>query len=387
MTRETQGNGIDAAVELIMHSGFDGLGEAFRLLLNEAMRIERSRHLGAEPWERSEERRGHANGFKAKTVKSRFGELTFDVPQVRDGSFYPSALARGLRSERALKLALAEMYIQGVSTRKVAKITEELCGFEVSSTEVSRCMQLLDEELAAWRKRALGAHPYVILDARYEKVRHGGQVIDCAVLAAVGIRADGKRDILGVSVALSEAEVHWRQFLTELKDRGLHGIELFVADDHAGLKAARRALFPSVPWQRCQFHLQQNAGHYVPRQDLKAQVAREIRAVFNASNTDEANRLLSAFVSGHRKDAPKLAEWAETALPEGLTVLNFPDAFRRRLRTTNVLERLNREIKRRTRVATLFPNEASFLRLVSAVAMEISEEWLTGRTYLTIKDK
>lgn len=140
MTRETQGNGIDAAVELIMHSGFDGLSEAFRLLLNEAIRIERSRHIGAEPWERSDERRGHANGFKPKTVKSRFGELTFNVPQVRDGSFYPSALTRGLRSERALKLALAEMYIQGVSTRKVAKITEELCGFEVSSTEVSRCM-------------------------------------------------------------------------------------------------------------------------------------------------------------------------------------------------------------------------------------------------------
>lgn len=387
MTRETQGNGIGAAVELIMQDGFEGMGEAFRLLLNEAMRIERSRHLGAEPWERSEERRGHANGFKPKTVKSRFGELTLEVPQVRDGSFYPSALARGLRSERALKLALAEMYVQGVSTRKVAKITEELCGFEVSSTEVSRCTQLLDEELAAWRKRPLGAHLYVILDARYEKNRHGGQVIDCAVLAAVGIRMDGKRDILGVSVALSEAEVHWRQFLTELKDRGLHGIELFVADDHAGLKAARRAVFPSVPWQRCQFHLQQNAGHYVPRQDLKVQVAREIRTIFNASNTDEANRLLSAFVSGHRKDAPKLAGWAETAIPEGLTVLNFPEIFRRRLRTTNVIERLNREIKRRTRVATLFPNEASCLRLVSAVAMEISEEWLTGRTYLTINNE
>lgn len=179
----------------------------------------------------------------------------------------------------------------------------------------------------------------------------------------------------------------WRQFLTELKDRGLHGIELFVADDHAGLKAARRAVFPSVPWQRCQFHLQQNAGHYVPRQDLKVQVAREIRTIFNASNTDEANRLLSAFVSGHRKDAPRLAGWAETAIPEGLTVLNFPEIFRRRLRTTNVIERLNREIKRRTRVATLFPNEASCLRLVSAVAMEISEEWLTGRTYLTINNE
>jgi putative transposase len=386
MARRVEVNGVDAAMELIMQEGFEGLGEAVRTLINEAMRIERARHLGADAWERSEARRGHANGYKAKTVKTRLGELTFAVPQVRDGSFYPNALERGQRSERALKLALAEMYIQGVSTRKVAKITEELCGFEVSSTEVSRCTALLDEELTAWRSREAGACPYVVLDARYEKVRHGGQVVDCAVLVALGVRADGKRDILGVSVALSEAEVHWRQFLTELKDRGLHGIKLFVADDHAGLKAARRAVFPSVPWQRCQFHLQQNAGHYVPRMDLRAKVGSDIRAIFNAPNADEANRLLEQFIKHYKKSAPRLAEWAETALPEGLVVFGFSEAHRRRLRTTNVLERLNKEIKRRTRVATLFPNEAACLRLVSAVAMEISEEWLTGRSYLMIKE-
>jgi len=387
MARSAESTGVDAAMELIMQEGFEGLGDAVRTLINEAMRIERSRHLGAGPWERAEDRQGHANGYKAKTVRSRLGELTLAVPQVRDGSFYPSALERGIRSERALKLALAEMYIQGVSTRKVAKITEELCGFEVSSSEVSRCTRLLDEDLTAWRRRALGACPYVVLDARYEKVRHGGQVIDCAVLVALGVRADGKRDILGISVALSEAEVHWRQFLTELKDRGLHGIELFVADDHAGLKAARRAVFPSVPWQRCQFHLQQNAGHHVPRMDLRAKVAGDIRAIFGAPNADEAKRQLELFVKRYATSAPKLAEWAETALPEGLVVFGFPEAHRRRLRTTNVLERLNKEIKRRTRVATLFPNEASCLRLVSAVAMEISEEWLTGRAYLTMNQE
>ena len=387
MARSAESTGVDAAMEMIMQEGFEGLGDAVRTLINEAMRIERCRHLGAGPWERAEDRQGHANGYKAKTVRSRLGELTLAVPQVRDGSFYPSALERGIRSERALKLALAEMYIQGVSTRKVAKITEELCGFEVSSSEVSRCTRLLDEDLTAWRRRALGACPYVVLDARYEKVRHGGQVIDCAVLVALGVRADGKRDILGISVALSEAEVHWRQFLTELKDRGLHGIELFVADDHAGLKAARRAVFPSVPWQRCQFHLQQNAGHHVPRMDLRAKVAGDIRAIFGAPNADEAKRQLELFVKRYATSAPKLAEWAETALPEGLVVFGFPEAHRRRLRTTNVLERLNKEIKRRTRVATLFPNEASCLRLASAVAMEISEEWLTGRAYLTMNQE
>jgi putative transposase len=384
MARNEQRTGVDAAMELIMQEGFEGLSEAVETLINEAMRIERSRHLGAGAWERSEGRQGYANGYKPKTMKSRLGELTLAVPQVRDGSFYPSALERGQRSERALKLALAEMYIQGVSTRKVAKITEELCGFEVNSTEVSRCTALLDEELNAWRQRQLGACPYVVLDARYEKVRHGGQVIDCAVLVALGVRSDGKRDILGVSVALSEAEVHWRQFLTELKDRGLHGIKLFIADDHAGLKAARNAVFPSVPWQRCQFHLQQNAGHYVPRVEQRKQVARDIRAIFNAPDAEEAQRLLEQFIKRYARNAPRLAEWAETALPEGLVIFNLPDSHRRRMRTTNVLERLNKEIKRRTRVATLFPNEAACLRLVSAVAMEISEEWLTGRTYLTI---
>lgn len=387
MTREAERNGVDVAMEMIMQDGFEGLQEALCLLINEAMRIERSRHLGADAWERSEARQGYANGYKPKTVRTRLGEMAVAVPQVRDSSFYPSALERGLRSERALKLALAEMYVQGVSTRKVAKITQELCGFEVSSSQVSRCTQLLDEELSAWRQRPLDSCPYVVLDARYEKVRHGGQVIDCAVLVALGVRSDGKRDVLGVSVALSEAEVHWREFLTELKDRGLHGIELFVADDHSGLKAARRTVFPSVPWQRCQFHLQQNATHYVPRLALRADIAREIRVIFNASDTAEAQHQLERFVARHAEAAPALATWAEHALPEGLAVLEFPEPHRRRLRTTNVLERLNKEIKRRTRVATLFPNEASCLRLVSAVAMEISEEWLTGRVYLAINQE
>ncbi len=307
------------------------------------------------------------------------------MPQVREGGFYPQSLEKGLRSERALKLALAEMYVAGVSTRKVARITEELCGFEVSSTQVSRCTALLDEELSAWRNRPLEAYPYVVLDARYESVRQGGQVLDAAVLVALGVRADGKREILGVSVKLSEAEVHWRAFLTDLKDRGLHGVKLFVSDDHAGLKAARKAVFPSVPWQRCQFHLQQNAAAYVPRQDMRKAVAAAIRDIFNAPDNDEAKRLLERFVAKYQSKAPKLAAWAAEAIPQGLTVFALPPAHRRRLRTTNALERVNKEIKRRTRVATLFPNESSCERLVTAVAMEISEEWVTGKIYLNME--
>jgi len=379
---------ISSALELLTSHGFDGLSSALELLLEEAMKLERSEFLGAGPYERTDARRGHANGFKPKHVKSRLGELSLRIPKVRgvDGeSFYPRSLERGERSERALKLALAEMYIQGVSTRKVAAITQELCGFEVSSTQVSRVTAELDEELSAWRERPLGLTPYLVLDARYEKVRHGGQVVDCAVLLAVGVRTDGKRTILGCSVSLSEAEVHWRNFLESLLARGMHGVRLVTSDDHAGLRAALRTTLPPTPWQRCQFHLQQNATAYVPRVELRPQVAADIRAVFNAPDRAEADRLLELAADRWQSTAPKLAEWMLVNVPEGLTVMAESPKVRRRLRTSNVLERLSKEIKRRTRVATLFPNEASLLRLVTAILSEISEEWETGRVYLHIE--
>ncbi len=274
------------------------------------------------------------------------------------------------------------MYVQGVSTRKVTEITRELCGLDVSSSQVSRAAQLLDEELESWRSRPLGKLSYLILDARYEKVRHGGSVVDCAVLVAVGVLPNGKRTVLGVSAKLSEAEVHWREFLQSLVERGLHGVELITSDAHEGLKAARKGVFPGVPWQRCQFHLQQNAVAYVPRIDMRRDVADDIRGVFNAQDANEADRLLKITVEKYRLTAPTLAEWMEQSLPEGLTVFTRLSAHRRRLRTSNILERLNREIKRRTRVATLFPNEASLLRLVSAVLAEVDEEWQTGKCYL-----
>ena len=258
---------------------------------------------------------------------------------------------------------------------------------EVSSTQVSRAAAQLDELLEAWRTRDLGRYRYVILDAQYEKVRQGGQVLDAAVLIACGVGADGKRDVLGVSISLSEAEVHWRGFLSNLKDRGLHGIELVVSDAHEGLAAARKAVFGSVPWQRCQFHLQQNAGQYVPTMAMRAPVAADIRAIFNAPDREEADHLLTKFLKRHEKTAPKLVEWAEENLPEGFTVFDFPASHRRRLRTTNLVERLNEEIRRRTRVARLFPNEASCLRLVTAILMEIAEEWQTAeKRYLTFGD-
>lgn len=364
--------------------GFEALPEAIRLLLNLAMVVERQQYLNAAPYERSEERQAHANGFKEKTLQTRVGKLTLAVPQVREGGFYPKSLEKGLRSERALKLALAEMYVQGVSTRKVAAITEQLCGFEVTSAQVSRAAIELDEVLAAWRERPLGEFPYVLLDARYENVRVDGQVRSVAVFTAVGVDLLGHRQVLGVSVALSEAEVHWRTFLQSLVRRGLSGVKLLVSDDHAGLKAARVAVFGGVLWQRCQCHLQRNAQAYVPKQAMKGDVAADLRAVFTAPNRANAEEQLRNVVAKYQATAPKLAEWIEANVPEGLAIFAVPSAHQRLLRTTNGVERaINQEIKRRTQVVRMFPNEASCLRLVTAVVMEISEEWETGKAYLT----
>jgi len=366
-----------AIMEVLSEEGCDGFARALTLLLNTAMSIERERFLRAKSYERTEERQGYANGYKAKTVKSRVGPLELSVPQVRDGNFYPKSLEKGTRSERALKLAVAEMYVKGVSTRKIARITEELCGISVSSSEVSRAAQELDVMLTAWRERPLGHTPYVWIDARYEKIRHGGSVVDCAVLVAKGVRMDGTRSILGVSVSLSEAEVHWREFLSSLKERGLEGVRLVISDAHEGLKKAVAAVFHGVPWQRCQFHLQQNAVSYVPKKDMRSEVAADIRDVFNAKDQYKAEELLGEIIRKYEKTAPNLSQWMDDNLRQGFTVFSLPKAHRVKCRTSNPLERVNREIKRRTTVATLFPNEASCLRLVSAVLMEISEDWET----------
>ena len=389
MTRHKECNRLGDVLELLIEQGFEGMARAIELLYNEAMKLEREDFLRAASHERTPERRGYANGFKGKTVKSKVGEVKLKIPQVRDvkdgEGFYPTALDRGERSERALKLALAEMYVQGVSTRKVAAVTRQLCDLDISSSQVSRVAKSLDEELEKWRTRPLDTNEYLVLDARYEKIRHGGQVVSAAVLIAIGI-AGGMRSILGVNVSLSEGEVHWREFLTSLRERGLRGVKLITSDSHDGLKAALRAVFPGVPWQRCQVHLQRNAQAYAPRLEIRKAIPRQLRDVFNAPNREEADRLLKQFVSRYKKSAPRLASWAEENVPQGFTVYGVPAAHRRRLRSTNLLEWLNKEILRRTRVATLFPNEDSLLRLVSAVLVEITEDWETGKRYLPKED-
>lgn len=372
-------------LEQLTEEGLESLPEMIRLLVNQAMQIERDKHLNVKPYERSEERQGHANGYKPKTVKTRLGEVTFEIPQVREGGFYPEALEKGLRSERALVLALAEMYVQGVSTRKVAAITERLCGTQVSATQVSRAAEQLDETLEAWRTRPLGEVAYLYLDARYEKVRQAGSMRDAAILMASGVKKDGKRSILGISVSLSEGQEHWRAFLDGLVKRGLQGVQLIISDDHRGLESARKAVFTGRPWQRCQFHLQQNAQQYIPRVGMRKEAAEEIRTIFNAPDRETADTYLKKAVEKYALIAPKLADWMEVNIPEGFTVFSFPKAHQRRLRTSNFLERLSQEIKRRTRVVRVFPNEQSCLRLISAILMEVGEEWEYGRLYLEME--
>jgi putative transposase len=388
MACESNGSKVGEIIEQLCDEGFEGLTGAVITLLNEAMKLDRGRHIQARPYERSAERQGYANGYKPKTVNSRLGKLALQIPQVRDSEseFYPSCLEKGLRSERALKTALAEMYVQGVSTRKVKEITEVLCGYEVSGSQVSRITKELDEQFEQWRNRPLYKVRHLLVDARYEKVRHGGHVIDNAVLIAYGIDDEGRKRILGVSVSLSEAEVHWRNFLESLVRRGLHGLELIISDAHSGLKAARQAIFPSVPWQRCQFHLHQNAQNYVPKQSMKKEVANDIKAIFTAPNLNEAQRLLLLTIERYKTRAPRLSEWMEENISEGFTVFGFPQEHWKKLRTSNLAERVNKEIKRRTKVVGIFPNCSSCLRLVTALLIEMDEEWVQGRGYLNVAE-
>ncbi len=373
---------IAEILEGLITGGTENFATVLEKLLNELMKIERENCIGAQPFERTEERKGYSNGFKDKTLHTRSGPLNLKIPQVRDLEFYPSCLEKGCRSEKALKLAIAEMYVQGVSTRDVKKITEELCGLEVSSTQVSRLAALMDEELEAFRQRSLGAISYLYVDARYEKIRHEGSVRDLAVLSAIGVNEDGKREILGISVSLSEAEIHWRSFFETLQKRGMKGLKLIISDDHSGLGAARRAVFPSVPWQRCTFHMAQNAQAYVPKKEMKEEISQSVRDIFNCPNMDLALACKKSTVEKYEKTAPTFSKWLEENIEEGLVFFKFPASHWKKIRTSNAMERLNQEIKRRSRVVRVFPNKESCERLVTAILQETHEEWISGKIYL-----
>jgi putative transposase len=388
MDEHNQTTQPDPLIQLLFDGGLqNALPRIAEILINAAMLLEREKHIGAAPHQRGVERNGYGNGFKSRTFQTGIGALELSVPQVResDTPFRTSLLEKGSRSDRALKSAIATMYVEGVSTRRVTKIMEQMCGFEVSSGQVSNLNKQLDGEFEKWRNRPLPEIAYLIIDATYYKVRIDGVVRDCATLIAHGIRRDdGKRMILGVSCALSEAEVHWREFLTGLKERGIGIPDLVTSDAHSGLKAALKASFNATPWQRCQFHLQQNAQEYVTKQHLKSKVASDIKVIFNAGDRAHAEERLKDFVKTYGESQPRLAAWAEENLPEGFTVFAFPEAHRKRLRTSNACENVNGQIKKRTRVVGLFPSEESLLRLVTGVLIDISETCETGISYLTL---
>jgi len=389
MDEHTQTIHQDPLINLLFEDGLQGaLPRIAEILMNTAMLLEREKHIGAAAYQRgATDRNGYANGFKSRNFQTGIGALELSVPQVRqsDTPFRTSLLEKGSRSDRALKSAIATMYVEGVSTRRVTRIMEQMCGFEVSSGQVSNLNKQLDSEFEKWRTRPLPAISHITLDATYYKVRIDGVVRDCATLIAHGIRRDdGKRMILGVSCALSEAEVHWRGFLTGLKERGIGIPDLVTSDAHSGLKAALKASLNATPWQRCQFHLQQNAQEYVTKQHLKGKVASDIKVIFNADDRAHAEERLKDFVKTYGESQPRLAAWAEENLPEGFAVFAFPEAHRRRLRTSNACENVNGQIKKRTRVVGLFPSEESLLRLVTGVLIEISETWETGKAYLSL---
>ncbi len=313
---------VEQIVKGLIGQGTEGVKPVLELLFNAAMKVEREQFLGAGAHERSEERKGYANGYKPKGIQTRMGALELAVPQVRGLGFYPQSIDKGSRSEKALKVAIAQMYLEGGSTRRVQDITEKLCGYEVSSTQVSRVTQELDEQFEQFRNRPLGPICYLITDAIYLKVRHNGSVIDMAILLAYGINPDGKREILGASASLSEAEVHWREFFKHLQSRGMSGLRLIISDDHCGMKNARMAAFPSVPWQRCQFHLAQNAQSYSPRKSMRVEIAEVMREIFNSPTLEMALEMKRRAVEKYQKRAPEFAKWLELNVDEGFT--NFP---------------------------------------------------------------
>jgi transposase-like protein len=387
MAYQTEDNSLTALLPLLTGTSDNPLAQALSVLLNAAMKLEREKHIGVAPYERRDERNGQANGYKERVLSTRLGKLSLSIPQVRGGDepFRPQSLDAALLSEKALKVALAEMYVQGVSTRRVSAVLESLCGTSISSMTVSRAVAELDEVLAAWRDRPLGVFPFLQCDAIWVKVRQNGLVKDAAVLIASGVNEAGKRSLLGISVSAGEHEIHWRSFFESLISRGLRGVRLITSDDHSGMGAARRAVFGGVAWQRCQFHLQQNAQAYVPKEEMKAEVASQIRSIFTAPNLSSAQELLKTVVKEYEKTAPKLSVWLESAIPEGLTVFSLPECLRRMLRTSNSLERVNKELRRRFRVVGSFVSEASCLRLGSALLMEISDEWEAGKIYMAME--
>jgi len=369
----------------LMSEQEDFLRPLIREILQEVLETEMDEALGAEKGERTANRRGYRSGYYGRTLVTRVGKLELRVPQDRQGHFRTEVFERYQRSEKALVGAMTEMYVQGVSTRKVKAITEELCGHEVSASTISRLNVKLDEELERFAKRRLSeAYPYLILDARYEKVREDGVITSQAVMIAIGVDWEGRRNVLAVELANRESQSSWREFCLALKERGLQGVELVITDDHAGLRKAIAEVFTEAVWQRCYVHFLRNALDYLPRK-ADNDCMTELRWIYDRRSIEEARQDLAAWLKKWSTRYPKLCDWVEGNIEETLTFYRLPRQHHKNLKSTNLLERLNEEIKRRTLVVRIFPNLAACLRLVRALAVEMHENWIEATRYLNME--
>ncbi len=388
MQTVTKYDGKASRIDLkgLVAEDLDLLRALMRTALQEVLEAEMADAVGAAKGERTPARLGDRSGYYPRTLITRVGKLELRVPQDREGRFSTELFERYQRSEKALVAALAEMYVQGVSTRKVKAITEELCGHAFSASAISAINKTLDENLRQFAERRVDEpYPYLILDARYERVREGGVIRPHAVLVAIGINWEGRRQVLAVELANRESRSSWRDFLARLRDRGLHGVEFVVSDDHAGLKAAIREIVPEAAWQRCYVHFLRNALDYVPRK-VDDDCLRELRWLYDRRDIAEARRDLAAWLAKWQAKYPKLCTWAEENIEETFTFYKLPQQHHKHMKSTNMLERLNEEIKRRTHVVRIFPNAESCLRLIRALAVETHENWLEAHRYLNMDD-
>jgi putative transposase len=352
--------------------------------VQQVLEAEMDEALQAGKSERSEQRIGYRSGYYGRTLVTRVGKIELRVPQDRQGRFRTEVFERYQRSEKALVAAMVEMYVQGVSTRKVKSITEELCGHEFSSSSVSRIVKTLDEELEKFAQRRLEEpYPYVILDARYEKVREDGAVRSQAVLVVIGINWEGRRNVLAVELAHRESLSSWRELLVSLRQRSLQGVEFVVSDDHAGLRRAIQEVLPEAVWQRCYVHFLRNALDYLPRK-ADDDCLQELRWIYDRRDAQEARRDLAAWLLKWGKRYAKLCAWVEENIEETFSFYRLPRQHHKNLKSTNMLERFMEELKRRTLVVRIFPNAAACLRLVRALAVEIHENWIEAMQYLNM---
>ena len=383
-------SGIDQIGELLhdLFASREGVQRLLEAVVNIGMREQATAHVGAAEHERSENRRGYRNGSKPRKLKTRLGELDLWVPQVRNCEpYHPSLFARWQRSERALLVACGEMYFQGVSTRNVQKVLEEMCGLDISSATVSRVAAELDEKLSVFRERRIdhAVWQYLMLDARYEKIRVGGKVISQAVLVTVGFTAQGRREVLDWRVADSESEQSWGEVFRSLKDRGLGTVQLVVSDAHSGIRAAISRHLQGAAWQRCRVHFKREMGRKVSYKRLK-QLMGDLAAVFAPEQKNECLVRAEEMAVRWEPTAPAVAAMLLSGIEDCLTVLSFPEHHRRKFRSTNLLENMMKRLKKRTKVVGVFPNRASCDRLIGAQLLELHEQWQTeAKAYMNMQ--